>query len=82
VTRGDWLIFAGGVVAGVLAILAVGWAFYVVGRSEDRERAAADRAASTERHGRAGQREDDSEGRPDRPALDDPRIRRRRGSND
>jgi hypothetical protein len=39
VTRGDWLIFAGGVVAGVLAILAVGWAFYVVGRSEDRERA-------------------------------------------
>jgi hypothetical protein len=38
VTRGDWLIFAGGVVAGVLAILAVGWAFYVVGRSEDRER--------------------------------------------
>ena len=38
-TRADWLIFAGGVVAGVLAILAVGWAFYVVGRSEDRERA-------------------------------------------
>ena len=36
--RGDWLIFAAGVVAGVLAILAVGWAFYVVGRSEDRER--------------------------------------------
>jgi hypothetical protein len=37
------VVFVVGVVAGVVTILVVGWAFYVVGRSEDRDR----------RHGRS-----------------------------
>jgi hypothetical protein len=58
VTRADWLILAGGVIAGLLAILAVGWAFYVVGRSEDRERARLQesRDADGERNERPGRR--------------------------